>query len=198
MRPLRAFPVRAAAALGQRLAGLAGMALCLGAAPVTAEPLPAPTVSERIADYEIGVICAVPPDRIDPAPNTVSGTKYVVEETPEFVARTRTVPAVRGVGFGVVARAAAVDGIDGIMVVNHPPFPGTGTTVQSFPTRVPGAEEGITFYQFDHGYELAVGRWRLTFVGLDGEPVYSVAFDVVPPESLPSLAKACGYAELLS
>lgn len=175
-----------------------GAVLGLSAAIGLAEPQPGDTVSDGIASYATGIICAVEPDRIDAAPGTVSGTKHVVHDAPDFVANSRQVPAVLGVGFGITAMAAPTEGITGTMVVTHPPFAGTGATVQSFPSFVPSGEAGITFYQFDYEYELAIGEWTLTFVADDGVPVYSIDFDVVDPARLPDLADACGYADLLS
>lgn len=176
-------------------------ALCLmfwSAGATLAQSLPEPKLSQAIASAQIGVICAVAPDEVVPAPGTVSGTKHVVSEVPPFVSYGRVVPAVLGVGFGISARAADPDGLSTTMEVTHPPFPGSGATFQSFPSRLPGASDGITFYQFDHGYELVTGRWTLVMRDLSGSVLYSVAFDVVPPEQLPQLATACGYSDLLS
>jgi len=109
------------------------------------------------------------------------------------------VPAVLGIGFGVRAGIAGPVGIDNvIMQVTHPPFTGTGATQQSFATSI-GAEEtpGVTFYQFDYGYELALGEWIMTAVSGE-EVLYEVTFNVVPPSALPELADVCGYIDLLS
>lgn len=171
------------------------LALLLSPALATAEEI----MSDRLAGYEAGVICAVAPDRVEPAPGTVSGTKHVVEEAPPFVSTGRLVPAVIGVGFGVAAEAAAPGGIAGVtMFVTHPPFPGSGATVQRFPTSIPSGALGITFYQFDYDYELVPGTWTLTTVAEDGEILFSVPFEVVPPAALPELARACNYTDLLS
>lgn len=175
------------------------LAALLASSPAIAQGLPPDHVSPAIAGYEAGIICAVAPDRIDAAPDTVSGTKHVVEERPPFVSTSRRVPAVTGVGFGVSAEAVAANGLSGVtMVVTHPPMAPNGTTQQSFVTRIPGGEPGITFYQFDYDYELLLGRWTLTVVDADGSILFSVPFEVVPPQSVPALAEACNYAELLS
>ncbi len=174
---------------------------CLLALPASlaAQDLPPDYTAPGIASLEAGVICAVEPLRVDPAPDTVSGTKHVIDELPPFVSTGRLVPAVRGVGFGVSARAADPLGIAGAtMMVTHPPMGDAGATRQSFPTGIPGDEPGITFYQFDYGYELLPGRWTLTTISAEGEILFSVPFDVVPPESLPQLAEVCDYEDLLS
>lgn len=172
--------------------------LALFAPPLAAQTVPADQTSPSVLSFEAGIICAVAPDRIDEAPDTVSGTKHVVEERPPFVSNSRRVPAVLGVGFGVSAQAVSPNGISNVtMVVTHPPFTGSDATRQSLPTRIPGGEPGITFYQFDYDYELALGHWRLTTLSPEGEVLFSVPFEVVPARAVPDLARVCDYEELL-
>lgn len=160
---------------------------------------PGDTISDAIAAIEAGVICAVEPDRVVEAPGTLSGTKHLVDERPPFVSKARQVPAVLGVGFGVAARATDPLGLPGVtMVVTHPPLHDQGVTSQSYVTRIPGNGSGITFYQFDYDYELVLGRWTLTTIDAGGEILFSIPFDVVPPDALPELAGACNYTDLLS
>ncbi|MCF2871841.1 DUF3859 domain-containing protein [Octadecabacter sp. G9-8] len=156
-------------------------------------------VSPLIGFYEAGVICA--PDAVTTraAPDTVAGTTNVVEDAPPFVSKARLVPAVLGIGFGVRAGMDAPVGQNGVtMTVTHPALTGNGATQQSFVTAVGGkTTPGITFYQFDHGYELALGDWTMT-ASLGGVTLYETTFTVVPPQALPQLAGACGYLDLLS
>ncbi len=169
------------------------------AGPAAADTLPADYTDPAVLGFEAGIICAVAPDRVDDAPDTVSGTKHVVDDPPPFVSTSRQVPAALGVGFGVSAQSADPAGISGVtMVVSHPPFAGNGTREQSFRTFLPGNEPGITFYQFDYAYELALGRWTLTTYDADGTVLFSIPFEVVAPETVPGLADVCNYAELLS
>lgn len=157
------------------------------------------TVSPLVEFYDAGVLCAQDTSVTREAPDTVAGTTHVIEDAPPFVSNGRVVPAVLGIGFGVRAGLADDLMLDGVtMTVTHPPFAGSGATQQSFQTLVrPASDPGITFYQFDHAYELALGDWTMT--AKSGDIVlYETTFTVVPPAILPELAGACGYLDLLS
>jgi len=156
-------------------------------------------VSPLIGFYEAGVICAQETVVTRDAPNTVAGTTNVVEDAPPFVSRGRLVPAVLGIGFGVRAGLASDEGTDGVtMTVSHPALPQNGATEQSFVTVVGGKDTpGITFYQFDYDYELTLGDWTMT-ASVGAVTLYETTFTVVAPQTLPQLAGACGYLDLLS
>lgn len=156
-------------------------------------------VSPMVDFFEAGVLCATDEGVSREAPDTVAGTTHVVEDAPPFVSNGRFVPAVIGIGFGVRSSVISDAGLDGVtMTVSHPAFAGNGATQQSFVTRLgPQGAPGITFYQFDYGYELALGDWTMT-ASADGVTLYEATFTVVPPAALPELAGTCGYLDLLS
>jgi len=131
------------------------------------------SVSSLIGFFEAGVLCA-----------QEGGTEREV------------VPAVLGIGFGVRAGLEFPLTLDGVtMTVSHPKF--QGVTEQSFTTTLrPKEDPGITFYQFDEVYELALGEWTMTATYEQTE-LYKTTFTVVPPQSLPELAGACGYLDLI-
>lgn len=175
-------------------------ALALGSAALAQQVqlLPEDTVSAQIAAIDVGVICAQEIVGFNDAPGTVAGTTNVIEGEPDFISRNRVVPAVQGVGFGVKSRSASPFGLDGvIMTVTHPPMGADGATQQVYGTAISGTGRSITFYQFDYDYELLVGRWEME-ASLNGEVLYRVGFDVVPPAAVPELASACGFEDLLS
>lgn len=156
-------------------------------------------VSLLLGFHEGGILCATQTDTTRAAPDTVAGTTHVVEEAPPFVSNGRFVPAVLGIGFGVRAGLTGDQGQEGVLMsVTHPPFADGGVTEQSFYTYVGSATDpGITFYQFDYGYELALGDWTMT-ASVNGVTLYETTFTVVPPAALPELAGVCGYTDLLS
>jgi len=128
-------------------------------------------LSEEIGFFESGVICAPLSIGTRDAPDTVAGTTHVIEDAPPFVSNGRVVPAVLGIGFGVRAGMSST--------IGHEDAP------------------GVTFYQFDYGYELAIGEWVMMAIA-DETVLYEVTFNVVPPSALPELADVCGYIDLLS
>lgn len=166
--------------------------LILSAAPVAAE------TNSPIASLEAGVVC--PPEAVGtaPAPNTLAGETHIIDIEPPFVSNSRRVPAVLGIGFGVKAQAASPDGLSDVtVVVTHPPMGNEAVEVQSFGTRIGGATPSLTFYQFDFGYELVPGTWQMAAMH-QGEVLYKVSFEVLPPSAVPELAEVCGYLDLLS
>lgn len=156
-------------------------------------------VSMLIDSFEAGVVCAQDGGTVRDAPGTVAGTTHVVEQAPPFVSNGRRVPAVLGIGFGVKSSVPLPSGLEDVtMTVTHPPFKGSGATEQSFVTRIGGEGiPGITFYQFDYDYELALGEWTMSAFA-NGVTLYHATFTVVPPAALPELASVCGYSDLLS
>ncbi|WP_322890564.1 MULTISPECIES: DUF3859 domain-containing protein [unclassified Yoonia] len=151
-----------------------------------------------IASLRAGVVCGPPVVGSAPAPDTIAGSTHLIEETPPFIAEITQVPAVIGIGFGVKAQAADPDGLSGVtMIVTHPPMGDAGVTRQSYTSWISGTEPSMTFYQFDEDYERVTGTWTFTAV-LGDEELFSVDFEVVPPQALPGLAEACGYGDLLS
>ena len=151
-----------------------------------------------MASVEAGVICAPETTGTLEAPGTIAGTTHLIEEEPPFVAITRRVPAVLGIGFGVKSRSVDMAGItDVLMTVTHPPMGPEGVTKQTFETIIRGTDPSLTFYQFDFDYELVTGVWQLE-ASQNGEVLYRTTFEVLPPEQVAELAQVCGFEELLS
>ncbi len=154
--------------------------------------------SNLMATVEAGVICAPETTGVLEAPGTIAGTTHLIAEEPPFVAVTRRVPAVLGIGFGVKAKTKDIDGINDVMMtVTHPPMGAESTKVQTFETVIRGTDPSLTFYQFDFDYELLPGIWQLE-ASADGETLYRTTFEVLPPEQVAELAQICGFEELLS
>ena len=157
----------------------------------------AQTHTDIIAEIQTGVVCA--PERSDvvAAPDTISGTKNVIDHDPPFVSRKHRVPAVLGVGFGVKARAAEGPLASVRFTVVHPPMGPSRVTRQSFETVIGSNDLSLTFYQFDHAYELVLGTWKMTATQGD-LLLYSAEFEVLAPDQVPELAGVCGFEALLS
>lgn len=160
--------------------------------------IPPAKMSDQIASFEAGVICA--PEAVGErlAPDTVAGVTHTIAGEPPFVSLSRRVPAVLGVGFGVKAMVTDIEGLNDVtMVILHPPMGPDGQARQSFQTRISGLDPSLTFYQFDYDYELLPGRWQME-AHHAGEVIYRVSFDILPPQDVPELAAACGFEALLS
>lgn len=154
--------------------------------------------SSRIAFLEAGILCGPETIGTIPAPGTIEGSTHVIEGEPDFVSTAQVVPAVLGLGFGVKSQSATPDGIDNVeIIVTHPKMGERAVTLQSFTTRVSGADPSLSFYQFDHVYELVHGTWQFE-AQAEGKTLYAVSFEVVDPQLVPELASLCGYTDLLS
>lgn len=164
-----------------------------------AQQAPQPDMTHPLmASVEAGVICAPESTGVAPAPGTVAGTTHIIAQEPPFVAKTRRVPAVLGIGFGIKSRTRDPNGLnDVLMTVTHPPMGDTGAVTQTFVTAIRGTDPSLTFYQFDFDYELLPGIWQME-ASHDGTPIYRTTFEVLTPDQAPELAEICGFAELLS
>lgn len=171
--------------------------IALPALALAQAPLPDVT-SAKMASVEAGVICAPETTGELEAPGTVAGTTHLIAEEPPFIAVTRRVPAVLGVGFGIKSRTVDLAGLDGVtMTVTHPPMGDGAVTRQTFQTVIRGTDPSLTFYQFDFGYELLPGIWQMQ-ASVGEEVLYRATFEVLPAAMVPELATACGFEDLLS
>ena len=133
--------------------------------------------------------------REDPAPGTATGTINIVEPPAEFILETQRIPAVPGVGFGILIELHEGVSHAATILVTHPPFPSTGITRETWISDLDSAVS-LNGFTFEHRYELQPGIWSFTAVGGDGDPIYAIAFDIVNPAEAPELAGIC--AGLLS
>jgi len=170
---------------------------CLPHTLMAQSPLPDVT-SSLIASVEAGVICAPESVGTADAPGTVAGTTHIIADEPPFVAVTRRVPAVMGIGFGIKSLSSDENGLSDVtMKVTHPPMGGSGAQLQTFVTSIRGTNPSLTFYQFDYDYELLPGIWQME-ASIGEEVLYRTTFEVLPPELVPELAEACGFQDLFS
>ncbi len=142
-----------------------------------------------VADW--GIICAAPPVDTSVQPDTILGfiDQYPGEAT--IGLRTTRLPALPGLGFGVIARSRQPAGIDGVRItVEHPPIAPLATTRQSWAARIPPEAGAANFYRFDTPEERVPGRWRLT-ADLDGRILYDVTFEIVDPALMPGFTDPC-------
>ena len=153
--------------------------------------------SPALTLVDTGLVCNPVVLREEPAPGTVSGVVNVLEEVPEFTVDSRRVPAVIGLSFGALARAEAREFPVVDMVVTHPPMGPTGATMQTYTTYFGRGGTTPVLYSLEYDEELVLGTWTFE-ARAEGEVLYRLSFEVVPPQALPELAAMCGYEDLLS
>ena len=167
---------------------------------LSAWPLHAQSVDQLgplMSSFKAGIFCAPKVVSTAPAPDTVAGVTNVIEEVPPFVSAGRNVPAVLGMGFGVLSGSKQGMLLDVLVVVTHPPMGDQGVTRQSYYTAITNVGESMTLYQFDYDYELVEGPWTITATQGD-DLLFRTGFTVVAPQQVPELAGVCGYEDLLS
>lgn len=175
--------------------------ICLAVAvtlpwPMVAQDLPNPFKSDVIDSLVYGVYCAEGPIELEEAPDTAAGVVNIVPGIPEMRAVTTLVPAQIGIGFGVVVEAR--DGLfldPATVTITHPPYPDTGIEVERWITSIDGDGPGLVGFSFEVESELVPGRWTFE-AEHQGELIFRIDFEVVPPALLPDLAQGCSGAIL--
>ena len=181
------------AAMKHLVFAICGLPACAGAQEIFPDVL-----SKDIASLEAGVIYAPEAMGEAPAPGTIEGVTHIIHEEPPFAAVTRRVPAVLGVGFGTKSLAVDPDGVQGVFItVTHPPMGPNKIRSQTYESKLRGDSPSLTFFQFDHTYELVKGFWQFEATH-DGRVLSRTTFEVVDPHLLPELAKICDFMDLLS
>jgi hypothetical protein len=148
-----------------------------------------PVQSDRIAEIEFGLFCAISVTGQSAAAGTASGWIHLVEDVPAFHwPGQRRVPAVLGLAFGVRARTTAGLALpDAEMRVFRPDRPAPDV----WSSGISDASPSLAFFRFDTEQELVPGLW--SFEAWSGETrLYRVEFDVVPARAGDPIAQACG------
>ena len=154
-------------------------------------------IGPLMSSFKAGIFCAPTVVSTEPAPDTVAGVTNVIEDVPPLVSSGRNVPAVLGMGFGILSGSKQGMLLDVLVVVTHPPMGDAGVTQQSYYTQITNTGESMTLYQFDYAYELVQGPWTITATQGD-DLLFRAGFTVVSPQQVPELAGVCGYEGLLS
>lgn len=171
------------------------LALCLACpAPALAEVIATPGA----AGFDYGIFCSLEPDSFKEAEDTIEGTINQFSESPDFIWKGTTVPAMVGMSFGV--HVQTLPQYEGAVrfTVSHPPMGNAGTTQQGWIGTLNAVEMQYVGFSFDHDYETVTGPWTMRADTLDGDPIYEITFDVVDPRLLPEITAACGRSDLLS
>ena len=164
--------------------------------PILAQDLPNPFKSDVIDSLVYGVYCAEGPIDLEEAPDTAAGVVNIVPGIPEMRAVTTLVPAQIGIGFGVVVEAR--DGLfldPATVTITHPPYPDTGIEVERWITSIDGDGPGLIGFSFEVESELVTGPWTFE-AEHQGDLIFRIDFEVVPPALLPDLAQGCSGAIL--
>ena len=127
-----------------------------------------------------------------PAPDTAAEKIDLLPGAPEIRWPTHRIPAAPGISFGIRTKTAGDVVYSPVMIeVTHPPFPGSGTTRQSYVTQLGGEGASINAYSFDLPEEMVTGTWTFR-AWHNGETLYEVRFEVVTPEAVPEIGADCG------
>lgn len=184
---------RAAAAFFLVLSALSGAAQGQADPSAAAEN---PRIGPGIAELAYGIYCPDPPERLDAAPGTAAGVVNIVPEIPQIEHAQTLIPAALGVGFGVIVQAVPGAVFDPAEVtITHPPYPDSGISVERWQTGIDGFGPSLIGFSFELRTELVTGPWTFSAT-YEGEELFHIAFEVVPPALLPDLAELCAGAFL--
>lgn len=149
----------------------------------------------RLAGFEFGLFCHEYDGIERQAPNTITGQVSQVYNS-RLMAMQQEIPAALGIKFGVRAMSASGP-IDGVMFrISHPPMGPQRQTEQGWPIAYGDTSQSGQFWSFDEAYELQTGSWFMTATDARGELLFSVAFEVVPPDRYSGAIPTC-IADLL-
>lgn len=164
---------------------------------VLASPLPAGAgngLVERdpaLVKVDFGAFCQLESVDSVEAPHTLAQRVDLLPVTPQIRWPGPVIPALKGLSFGVRTETAGGRFDPVVIDVFHPPFPGSGTTHQSYVTGLGGEDASINAYSFDLPEELVTGTWTIRAV-FEGDILYEVEFQVVQPELMPHVGRDCG------
>lgn len=140
---------------------------------------------------DAGVLCAAEATGREPAPGTRLGFIDLVEGEITLGLRTRRIPALSGLAFGVVAELAeGTDAADVRIIVTHPAMGSDGTVRETWQTDFQGAGTTANFFRFDYPEEQVPGEWTMQALR-DGKPLYTARFEVVEPSRMPGFQDPC-------
>lgn len=161
------------------------MATPAGAAGnVTADPA-------VFALVDAGVVCATGDRRRKDAPGTRSGFVELVEGPFSIGLSAQRIPALPGLGFGVVATASEATPPQVMRVtVTHPPMGADGTERETWLADVSPGGSLVNFFRFDLQEERVPGVWTIEAQGQQGT-LYSARFEVVDPAAMPDFVDPC-------
>src|SRR5690606_18702491 len=154
-------------------------------------------VSPLVTDLVGGLFCAPEEAGRRSAPGTISGWVHIPAEPIVLVQESDVAPLVLGTGFGVRYSLALDLPATVTYTVTHPPIPPSDMTVETWHSQAPIMDGDSFFFQFDWPEELVGGEWTFS-AAIDGEVLFTVAFDVRPAADLPALAHLCRAPDMLS
>ncbi|MEM7641414.1 MAG: DUF3859 domain-containing protein [Pseudomonadota bacterium] len=164
-----------------RLKSLVILTLC-AAAPAAAQ----------VRLVEAGIVCPREPSgETLPAPGTEAGVIRQIDRDIGFDINARQVPALDFLSFGF--RTTVKDGVDAqdvTIVVTHPPMGERAVTRQEWADILWPGDTNLNLFTFEEDYEKVLGPWAFS-IEIDGEPVVTVPFTVVPAEASGPVQDVC-------
>lgn len=161
-----------------------------------AQDRPNPFKSEAIDRLVYGVYCTEAPIELEEAPGTAAGVVNIMPQLPQMLAETTLVPAQIGIGFGVLVDPRSGLGFDVVDVtITHPPYRDSEVEVERWVTTLEADATGLIGFSFEMDSELVTGPWSFE-ARQDGDLLFRIDFEVVPPALLLDLAQACSGAIL--
>jgi Domain of unknown function (DUF3859) len=143
------------------------------------------------SDIGAGIVCASGNRTRQPAPDTRAGFIELTEGPFSLGLATGRIPALPGLGFGVVASVAEAGGVEGVtVIVTHPPMGADRTMRETWADDYLPGDAVVNFFSFDLPEERVPGIWTIE-AQKDGRMLYSARFEVVDPAAMPNFINPC-------
>lgn len=144
----------------------------------------------QLRNLEAGLVC--PSDEVEyvPAPDTMLG-QVRRSYGEQVVVKTKTVPMVKNLGFGVDVRPLGPRVFDPVTVtITHPAYKGTEITQESWTANIRPRRSNLNYFVFEYDKEMVPGTWIFTFT-FEEKVILNVSFEVVPPDQYPNVSGLC-------
>lgn len=140
-------------------------------------------------DFSAGFFCELQPDRYQDAPQTRTGHIDIFERPFNFVHIGPRVPALPGIGFGIVGRVEIPNHSRQYRVRLHMPHRAT-VNDEYWDFGIDESDQFWAGYTFDVNDRPPLGQWSLSILQ-DNRVLLTQYFEVVAPQDAPELNGLC-------
>ena len=143
-----------------------------------------------ITDFTFGIFCYPPAKAIPNGDKSIEPIPKAQADIPVLLRETRSIPAIDGLLFGIMARERTATEANETIILDHPPLGAESATQEIWTTRIESDRSTFQGYFLRFSEGNPEGRWVFTALR-DNRMLIQVQFDVTPAEPQPGLSGPC-------